>query len=314
MSKPRILVLALALLAATIMPALAQPAVAPTPPAAASADDQSGVKPPPLPTPLQNLQSQGAQMRYLGREGGLDGWIAIQNGQEQYFYVTPDQASFVLGLQFDNQGKVITLRQVQKLQKASGSDVLNYLANGVKPQTPEEAKVAATGKPPVDKAFKTPSEAMFTDVEGSNWIPLGNPNAPYIYMFDDPQCPYCKKFMDALRQNDIPNGLIQVRIIPVGIHGPDSVAQAAFLLAAPHPQDVYFKHLDGDTKALPVDSSISTQGVERNLSIMQSWKFNGTPTTVYRSKNGQVKILQGVATDIPGLIADLAAPSTPAAH
>ncbi len=256
-------------------------------------------KDPPLPAPLQTLAGQGAQMRYLGREGGLDGWIAIQNGQEQYFYVTPDQESFVLGLQFDKNGKVITLRQVQKLQKESGADVLDYLAGGVKPGTD-----GATGKPPVDKAFKTPSEQLYGDLGTGNWIPLGSKDAPYIYMIIDPECPYCKKFLGQLRDNYINNSLLQVRIVPVGLH-PETVTQAAVLLAAPNPQELFFRHLDGDEKALPVSPGVNDQGVQKNLSIMQSWKLTATPTTVYRSKSGQIKILQGPAKDIPALIADL---------
>ncbi len=257
-------------------------------------------KDPPLPAPLQNLASQGAQLRYLGRDGGLDGWIAIQNGQEQYFYVTPDQESFVLGLQFDKDGKVITLRQVQKLQKESGSEVLDSLAGGLKPGAD------APGKAPVDKAFKTPSEQLYSDLESSNWIPLGSKNAPYIYMLIDPQCPYCKKLLGELRANYISNSLVQVRIVPVGFR-PETMAQAAFLLAAPNPQELFFKHLDGDEKALPVSPDINEQGVQKNLAIMQSWKLTATPTTVYRSKTGQVKLMQGLAKDIPGLIGDLGA-------
>ena len=277
----------------TIMLA-ALPAFAQTPPAAPA-------KLPPLPAPLQALQQSGAQMRYLGNEGGLDGWIAIQNGQEQYFYVTPDQSSFVLGLQFDKNGKVITLRQVQALQKASGSDVLNTLAGGMKPDVKDP-----NGKAPVRQAFKTPSEQLYSDMEASNWITLGNSSAPYIYMILDPQCPYCEKFIHDLKPGYLDTGKLQVRAVMVGIHGPDSVAQAAFLLAANNPQDLLYRNFGGDKSALPSSPQINTQGVERNLAIMQSWKLNGTPTTVYRGRNGTVKIVQGPAKDIPALLADVA--------
>lgn len=272
--------------------AASQPLVLPPAPA--------NEKTPPLPAPLQNLVVQGAQMRYLGRESGLDGWIAIHGGQEQYFYVTPDQESFVLGLQFDKNGKVITLKQVQKLQKESGTSVLDYLADGVKPQTP----ASDAAKPPVDRAFKTPAEQLYSDLEQSNWIPLGNKTAPFVYMIIDPQCPYCKKFLNALRENDIPNNKIQVRIVPVGLNQ-NSMSQAAFLLAAPNPQDIFFRHLDGDDKALPVSPDINNQGVQKNLAVMQSWKLTATPTTVYRDKSGKIKIVQGIAKNMPAFLADI---------
>jgi protein-disulfide isomerase len=259
---------------------------------------------PPLPAPLQNLVVQGAQMRYLGRDMGLDGWIAIQNGQEQYFYVTPDQESFVMGLQFDKNGKAITLRQVQNLQKESGAPILDYLAGGVKPKT-EDA-----GKSEVNRAFKTPAEQLYSDLEQGNWIPLGSKDAPYVYMIIDPECPYCKKFIKQLKENDIPNNKIQVRIVPVGLNE-NSMSQAAVLLAAPNAQEVFYRHLDGDATALPVTKDVNMQGVQKNLSIMQSWKLTATPTTVYRDKGGKIKLVQGIAKDIPALLKDIGTPVAP---
>lgn len=256
---------------------------------------------PQLPEPLQNLAAEGAQMRYLGREGGLDGWIAVRAGQEQYFYVTPDRSSFVMGLQFDGNGRIITLQQVQKLQQESGDDVLDFLASGL------QAELEGTAQPDpqnVDRAFKTPSEQLFEDIEGSNWISIGQADAPAIYTFIDPQCPYCKSFLEDLRRDYLPNGLVQVRIIPVGFRE-DTMAQSAFLLAAPNPQERLYRFMDGDNDALPVSRNVNQQGVQRNLAVMQSWKLNVTPLTVYRARDGQVKIVQGRASDLASLIRDI---------
>jgi len=260
---------------------------------------------PPLPEPLKNLANEGAQMRYLGNEGGLNGWIAIKNGQEQYFYVTEDGESFVMGIQFDRNGKVMTLQQVKALQEKNGV-ALDLFASENFGQEADP-----TSQPGIDqivdktkREFKTPAEQLFSDVEGSNWIPLGDANAPYIYSFIDPQCPYCHKFMNDLRANYIDKGLIQVRMIPVGFR-PETLAQASFLLAVPNPQNRWYSHLDGDKTALPVTPDINQQGVQRNLAIMQSWKVNVTPFTVYRSKGGEVKIVQGRAQDLSQIMSEL---------
>ena len=251
---------------------------------------------PPLPAPLQHLAEEGGQVRYLGRTAGLDGWIAVKGGKEQYFYVTQNGEAFVMGLLFDKTGKMVTLRQVSDLQgKAGDIDKLLSLDTAVAP-APATVKQAA----------KTPSEELLATLETSNWIPLGRPQAPVLYMFIDPQCPYCKAFMADLRKNYIDNGLVQARIIPVGLHD-DTRAQAAFLLAASDPQKLWYRHLDGDAAALPVMPGINEQGVQRNLAIMQSWKFNVTPLAVYRARDGAVKIIQGRAKDVAALIADLPA-------
>ena len=39
---------------------------------------------PEIPEALQVLADRGAQMRYLGNDHGMEGWIAIYQGQEQY--------------------------------------------------------------------------------------------------------------------------------------------------------------------------------------------------------------------------------------
>ncbi len=254
---------------------------------------------PPLPAPLEALSQEGAQVRYLGKTGTLDGWIAIQGGQEQYFYATEDREFILLGLLFDKEGKMVTLQQVQALQKEGGA-VLDVLKATPDAAAAQEA-AAAEG---TDRAFKTPAEQMFSDIEASNFVTLGKTEAPVIYTFMDPQCPYCHAMMDDLKAAYIDNGLVQVRMIPVGFKE-DTKAQAALLLAIADPAERWFKHLAGDAAALPVTPGINAQGVEKNLSIMQSWKMNVTPLSVYRAKNGEVKILQGRPRDLQALVNDI---------
>lgn len=257
---------------------------------------------PDVPKVLEALAERGAQFRYLGREHGMEGWIAIYQGQEQYYYITQDKKAFVTGLMFGEDGRPITIEQVKTLQ-ASGGDVLDLLAAGSTPaaETPAPKSVAETAQ------VKTPAERMFSDVENSNWIRLGSEAAPVIYSFVDPNCPHCHDFINDLRQkNYLEQGVLQVRIVPVGfIDG--SLAQSAFLLAAPDAADRYLKHLDGDKDALPAKADISTQAVQKNMALMQAWKFSVTPLSAYRSKSGEIKIVRGRVKDLDAMIADLPA-------
>jgi hypothetical protein len=107
-----------------------------------------------------------------------------------------------------------------------------------------------------------------------------------------------------MRHDYIEKNKLQVRVVPIGFKD-ETVEQAAFLLAAPDPQAALFKHLEGDKTALPVQPDINTQGIERNLAIMQSWKFDVTPIVIYRGADGRVKIVRGKVKDIPALLADL---------
>ena len=98
--------------------------------------------------------------------------------------------------------------------------------------------------------------------------------------------------MKDLRSGYLDKGLVQVRLIPVGFRE-ETLAQAAFLLASPDSKERWYKHLDGDETALPARAAVNTQGVQKNLSLMQAWKFSVTPMTIYRGKDGKVKIMAG---------------------
>ena len=111
-------------------------------------------------------------------------------------------------------------------------------------------------------------------------------------------------FINDFRKGYLDNGLIQIRIIPIGLRS-ETRAQAAFLLAVPNPQERWYRHLDGEEGALPITPGLNETAVERNFTIMQSWRFDVTPLSVYRARNGEVKIIQGRAKSISKLLNDL---------
>lgn len=266
--------------------------------AAFAADAVTG---PPLPDVLQNLAAKGAQIRYLGKEKGMNGWITVQNGQEQYFYATPDGEAILMGLLFDKTGKIITVKQVQNLQKGNDPTIETLLNQ---PNPKSEDSLNALQKQ-ISEAAKLPaSQKMFNDIEQSNWIKLGDDKAPVIYAFLDPQCPHCADFMKDIRKDYIDTGKIQVRMIPVGFKDETKV-QAALLIASTNPQDLWYRHLDGDAKALPISSDVNHQAVEANLAVMQTWKLDATPIIVYKSPKGDVKLVRGRPKNVGDILVDL---------
>lgn len=253
---------------------------------------------PELPAPIKNLVNEGAQVRFLGKDFGVEGWVAIKNGKEQYFYVLPNSGGFISGILFNEKGQAVTIKQVSRLRAQNGGELLDTLAEDAPGKVTDNAKTQKY-------EFKTPSEQLFWDIENSNWIPVGQAGTPVFYSFIDPQCGHCHAMMNAMKP-EIDAGRAQVRLIPVGFKE-ETRAQAAFLLATPAPAQVWWRYLGGDKNALPAKQEINQQGVQRNLSIMQSWKLNVTPLIVYRGKDGKVKIIRGKVKDIKALINDLGA-------
>ncbi|MGH1403895.1 MAG: thioredoxin fold domain-containing protein [Alphaproteobacteria bacterium] len=251
---------------------------------------------PKMPDPIQNLVNSGAQVRFLGKDYGVEGWVAIKNGKEQYFYVLPNSGGFISGILFDEKGKTVTVDQVRRL-RTQGGKLLDSLAMDEK-----DSQITQPGKS--DKyEFKTPAEQLYWDIENSNWIPVGQAGTPVFYSFISPTCPHCHDMMDQLRSS-IDDGRVQIRMVPVG-NSDESVAQAAYLLATPAPAKAWWRHMDGDENALPAKREINQQGVQKNLSIMQSWKLDVTPLIIYRGKDQKVKIIRGIPKDLDSFIRDL---------
>lgn len=267
---------------------------------------------PPLPAPLKTMVEEGAQIRYLGNDLGLDGWVTIKNAQEQYFYVTPDQQGLVMGVLFNSKGDTVTLRQINQLRKAEGPaiDKLAGLPDAAPPPSREATSRPEIATPekilPKDSSEPSKSERFYAEVEKANWLALGQKTAPALYVFIDPECPHCHDMITDVRKSGyLEKGLLQLRLIPVGLMSENSLAEASFLLAAPNAQELLYKHLDGDKKALLADKNVNTQGVQRNMSLMQDWKLDVTPFSVYRDVAGKIKILKGRPDDLKKLVTEL---------
>jgi thiol:disulfide interchange protein DsbG len=267
---------------------------------------------PPIPAPIQNLVADGAQLRYLGMEYGLNGWVILKAGEEQYFYSTQDGQAILMGILFNNKGDTVTLRQINALRKKEGP-AIDKLAGYTEPVKPLETPVASSVSPDftspealLKSAAKPKSEQLYDGVQKANWIKFGLDTAPPIYTFIDPECPHCHDLVQKIRKSGyLEEGLLQLRLIPVGVLSENSLIEASYLLASPNAQTDFFRHLDGEKNVLAADKSINTQGVQRNIKLMQDWKLDVTPFTVYRARDGKVKVLQGVPEDIKTIITEL---------
>ncbi len=274
---------------------------------------------PAIPAPLQTMVEKGAQIRYLGRELGLDGWVTIQAGDEQYFYSTPDGQGLLMGILFNNKGDAVTLHQINALRDKEGP-AIDRLAGYAPTEEPAPTSGAASSSPTaassapdmsnpqevLRSAAKSKAEQLYDSVQSANWIQLGDKSAPAIYTFIDPECPHCHDLIDDFRNSSyLDRGLVQLRLIPVGVLSEKSLAEAAYLIASPNPQKDLFNHLDGKENALLVDKNANTQSVQRNMQIMQDWKLDVTPFSVYKDVSGKVKVLQGRPDDLKKLIAEL---------
>ncbi len=232
----------------------------------------------PLPAPLQALQKQGISIvGTFPSPGGLTAYAAHMGTEPVALYATPDGKHVIAGTLFDAAGKNLTAAALEKVL--------------AKPMT----------------------EAVWARLEKSHWIADGREDAPRtVYVFTDPNCPYCNKlWADARPWVDA--GKLQLRHVMVGILTPTSAGKAAALLADKDPAAALDAHeranvastakalasgrpkplADDSLKPLAVVPAAVAAQLESNAALMAAYGLRATPALVWKDSKGSVQMRQG---------------------
>ncbi|MGT2455231.1 thiol:disulfide interchange protein DsbG [Cupriavidus basilensis] len=231
------------------------------------------------PAALRALERQGLTIvGKMASPAGLTAYAGYMDQQPVALYLTPDGKQVIAGTLFDANGKDLT-------------------------------------RAALEEAVRKPmSEGAWKGLEKANWIVDGRDNAPRkLYVFTDPNCPYCNKFWSDARPW-VESGKVQLRHIMVGILTPSSAGKAAALLADKNPGAALSAYEQGLTRtnatalagghAKPLDDSglkpLSSipptvkAKLDANEKLMASLGLQATPAVLWRDANGQLNIRQGM--------------------
>ena len=168
------------------------------------------------PAPVQALQERGVEiLDDFAAPAGFSGYAGVYYGVPLAIYVTADgQHALVGGTLIDVAGNDLT------------ASVLD------------------------EKVSLPRSEAMWNMLEtNSHWIGEGsNDAATKVYVFTDPNCPYCKALWENV-QPWVKSGKVQIRHIPVGVLGESSRKKSAYILAAANPVKAMIDNESGKVPA-----------------------------------------------------------------
>jgi len=230
------------------------------------------------PLPLRALEKQGVTVvGTFPSPGGLTAWAAYAGQQPVALYATADGKHVIAGTMLDAEGKDLTRESL-------------------------------------DRAVRGPMAAgLWKQIESSQWIGDGEARAPRtVYVFTDPNCPYCNKFWADARPW-VDSGKVQLRHVMVGILTPTSAAKAAALLASKDPSAALAAYERGhaaenaralasgrpkplgDTGLKPLASvppAIQAQ-LDANAKLMAAWGLQATPAMVWRDAAGTVQMRTG---------------------
>jgi len=228
-------------------------------PAAAESADTA------LPAPVQTLQEQG--LLIVGpfhAPDGMSGYAAMANGQPLTIYVTPGGQHAIIGTLLDKDANNLSTDPVRKMI--------------TDPQN---------------------EEIWSTLEKESAWVANGRDDAPHIiYMFDDPECPYCHVFWQQTRPW-VEAGKVQVRHILVGIIARDSPDKAAAILSAANPADALRQHeehfrQDGYRMDVSNITAEARKKISKNESLMHQFGIRGTPAIYYPRTDGSFGSVGGM--------------------
>lgn len=164
---------------------------------------------------------------------------------------------------------------------------------------------------PADRAM---TETVWTLLQNSRWLADGADKAPRtVYVFTDPNCPYCNKFWADARPW-VDAGKVQLRHVIVGILTPSSPGKAAALLTSKDPAATLAAYERGQmaatAKALAsgrprplgdegiaplatIPPAIQAQ-LDANEQIMVALALRATPAVVWRDARGALQMRTGV--------------------
>ena len=113
-----------------------------------------------LPAAIKAVEGRGAKVvGSFDAPGGLKGYAARYNGQGLALYLTADGEHVLIGTLLDAKGEDLTKEPLERL------------------------------------VYQPLGQEMWQQLQDSTWIADGDDKAPrVVYMFSDPNCPYCNMF------------------------------------------------------------------------------------------------------------------------
>lgn len=221
------------------------------------------------------LAGKGLQITgTLDAPEGYEGFVASYQGRQLPVYFAPDHKHVLVGTLFDMDGHDLTSAAMTEVEAG--------------PFT----------------------EAQWKELESASWVVEGNPQAKRIvYVFVDTRCPYCHHFWQQ-SQPFLKDGQVQIRDILVGVIAPESLPEAAAILAAKDPTGAWNRNEAnfGSNPAPANDpSAAAVAKIRANTTLMQKLRFMGTPSLIWKGADGRIHTLQGMPRDADMLAAVLGA-------
>jgi thiol:disulfide interchange protein DsbG len=143
------------------------------------------------------------------------------------------------------------------------------------------------------------AESMLKKIDRTTWVSEGT-GQHIIYIFFDPNCPYCHHLYENTR-DWIEENEVQLRWIPLGLLTATSAGKAAAILGAKDPRQAFYEnenHYKRGEGGGGIMEDIPSREVERKLNTNASvFNLSGVgafPLMLFRAKDNTPYMITGV--------------------
>ena len=176
--------------------------------------------------------------------------------------------------------------------------------------------VTATAASPTKVvASQTTASSILADIKQATWIRDGK-SKHVIYVFTDPNCPYCNKVFNLLRPA-VERGEVELRWILIGKVMASSIGKAAAMIEDKNPTEALYRNESGFSQETgsfggileePVPRDDTLRLLEANHALLKRSGHDAIPTLIFRTKDGKAEIVRGAppAVTLEKLIKNLA--------
>jgi thiol:disulfide interchange protein DsbG len=134
-------------------------------------------------------------------------------------------------------------------------------------------------------------------LDRAHWIASGpKSSARVVYVFTDPDCPFCNDLWKALKSARAPD--VQIRYLLVAVIDADSRGKDAAILESKDPAASLEKHernyARGGVAPKATLQPATSETISVNADLMGALQIYGTPGLVYVDEHNEVKIFAGM--------------------
>ncbi len=178
--------------------------------------------------------------------------------------------------------------------------VLATLVTGFLLVTADNVTAAAPGNPSKAEARQVALASVFADARQAAWIRDGK-SVHVIYVFFDPNCPYCHKVFEMLRPQ-VQRGEVELRWVVVGKLMATSTGKAAAMLEAKDPTEAFYRNERGFSQETgsfggieeePLPREDTLRKLQANMDLLKRTGFDAVPALLYRTREGKAELLRG---------------------